>query len=37
MGRVVHMEIGEDGVALLTLNKPPVNSLDNSGPDSRKS
>lgn len=34
MGRVVIMEVGEDGVALLTLNKPPVNSLDNSGPDS---
>lgn len=28
------MEVGEDGVALVTLNKPPVNSLDNSGPGS---
>ena len=36
MARVVHMEVGDDGVALLTLNKPPVNSLDNSGPNSRK-
>jgi len=34
MGRVVHMEVGDDGVALLTLNKPPVNSLDNAGPNS---
>lgn len=34
MGRVVHIEVGEDGVALITLNKPPVNSLDNSGPES---
>ena len=37
MGRVVRMEVGDDGVALLTLNKPPVNSLDNAGPNSRKS
>lgn len=36
IGRVVHIEVGEDGVALITLNKPPVNSLDNSGPESGK-
>ncbi|CAK9203542.1 unnamed protein product [Sphagnum troendelagicum] len=34
MERVVTMEVGDDGVALVTLNKPPVNSLDNSSPNS---
>ena len=36
MARVVHMEVGDDGVALLTLNKPSVNSLDSGGPNSCK-
>jgi hypothetical protein len=34
MERVVTMVVGDDGVALVTLNKPPVNSLDNSSPNS---